>query len=318
MKYRKLGRTGLDVSLVGIGSGGPSKLGQNSGVEEEGVRRMVTRALDLGINFIDSAAAYGESETILGRVLEDVPRGDYILATKFHAAQKGTFKSPEEIGASVERSLVRLKTDCIDVLQVHGIEPADYGRTLSLVHPILDKLKQEGKCRFTGVSETYGRDARHEMLPKALADGYFDTAMVGYNLLSPTAEREVLPACQEANVGVICMVAVRKALSRPDLLVRNIAAAKERGLIDPDALPEGEGPLDWLLSDDVGSIPAAAYKYVAAHPAISTVLTGTANVDHLEANVKAILGPSLPDDAMVRLRSIFGDVWEPLGDDISK
>lgn len=318
MKYRKLGKTGLDVSIVGIGSGGPSKLGQSSGVEEEGVRRMVRRALELGVNFIDSAAAYGESETILGRVLDGVPRDSYILATKFHAAQRGTFKSPEEIRESVERSLVRLKTDCIYVLQVHGIEPDDYRRTVSLVHPILDQLKQEGKCRFTGVTETYGRDAGHDMLPKALADGYFDTAMVGYNLLSPTAERDVLPGCQKADIGVICMVAVRKALSRPELLVRNIAAAKERGIIAADALPDGEGPLDWLLGEDVPSIPAAAYKYVTAHPAISTVLTGTANVDHLEANVEAILGPPLPEEAMARLRSIFGDVSEPLGDDISK
>lgn len=318
MEYRKFGKTGLDVSLVGLGSGGPSKLGQSSGVDEANVRRLVHRALDLGINFIDTAAAYGDSEAILGRVLEGVPRDDYILATKFHAATKGTFHSPDEIRASVERSLERLKTDRIDVLQVHGAEPGDYKRTASLVIPILEGLKARGICRFTGITEAYVRDGAHGMLPKAIADGFWDSVMVGYNLLSPTAEHSVLPACGEAGIGVICMVAVRRALSRPDLLVRNIAEAKARGLIAPDALPEGEGPLDWLLGDGVESLPAAGYKYVAANPALSTILTGTANVDHLEDNVKSILGPPLPEEKMARLRSIFGDVGVPLGDDLSR
>ena len=161
MKYKELGRTGLSVSVVGVGSGGPSQLGQNSGIAEGGVRQMVRRAFDLGINFVDSAAGYGECEAILGRVLEDVPRESYILGTKFHVVQKGEFKSPDEIRESVERSLTRLKTDYIDVLQIHGPEPNDYKRTASLAIPIMQKLKEEGKCRFTGISETYGRDNKH-------------------------------------------------------------------------------------------------------------------------------------------------------------
>jgi len=317
MEYRKLGKTGLKVSVVGIGSGGPSQLGQNSGIAEDDVRRMVRRAFDLGINFVDTAAGYGESEAILGRVLEGVPRDDYILGTKFHVAQKGVFRSPDEIRVSVEKSLTRLKTDCIDILQIHGPEPNDYKRTASLAIPVLEQMRTEGKCRFTGISETYVRDPRHEMLPKAIADGFYDTVMVGYNLLSPTPEHEILPACQDAGIGAIGMVAVRRALSRPELLKSNIAEAKARGLIKPDALP-ADAPLDWLLSDSVESLPAAGYKYVAANPALATILTGTANLDHLESNVKAILGPPLPDSVMVRLRSIFGNVWEPLGDDITK
>lgn len=116
MEFRTLGKTGLRVSRVGLGSGGPSQLGQNSGVEEADIRRLVHRAFDLGINYIDTAAAYKESETILGRVLEGVPRDQYVLATKFHAAQKGTFNSPDDIRASIERSLSRLNTDYVDVL----------------------------------------------------------------------------------------------------------------------------------------------------------------------------------------------------------
>ncbi len=118
--------------------------------------------------------------------------------------------------------------------------------------------------------------------------------------------------CREKNVGVICMVAVRRALSRPEVLKERITDAKARGLIAPDVLPDDD-PLGWLIKDHVTSLPAAGYKYVAAHPAMGTVLTGTANLANLEANVEAILGPPLPEEDMARLRSIFGEVWEPLG-----
>lgn len=155
------------------------------------------------------------------------------------------------------------------------------------------------------------------MMPMAIADGYFDTAMIGYNLLSPTAEDEVLPGCERTGIGVIGMVAVRRALSRPELLRSNIVEAKRRGLIAEDAVSD-DAPLDWVLSDEVQTLPAAGYKYVAANPAVATILTGTSKVAHLEDNVKSILGPPLPDAVMARLRSIFGKCNEPLGDDITK
>ena len=185
-------------------------------------------------------------------------------------------------------------------------------KALGISMPTLIKLKEQGKFRFVGISETYGRDNRHEALPMALADNVFDTAMVGYNLLSPTPEHVVLPMCREKNVGVICMVPVRRSLSRPELLRERIAGAVRSGLIPRGALPE-EDPLGWLVKGEVTSLPAAGYKYAAAHPAIGTVLTGTANIAHLEENLAAILGPPLPKEDMVRLRSIFGQVWEPLG-----
>ena len=314
MQYRILGRTGLRVSVMGIGSGGPSRFGQNSGVPEADVQRMVRRGLDLGINFFDSSSGYGDSELILGRALEGVSREDYVLVTKFQPARRGKDEliAPEDVVASVESSLDRLQVDCIDFMQFHGIRPQVYRETVDRLMPTVVKLKEQGKFRFIGVSETYREDPRHEMLPMALRDDLFDTAMVGYNLLSPTPEHEILPMCQERNVGVICMVAVRRALSRRDAVEERIRDAKVRGLIAQDSLPD-EDPLGWLVKDHVASLPAAAYKYVNAHSAMGTVLSGTANLAHLEDNVKAILGPPLPEEDMARLRSIFGEVWEPLG-----
>lgn len=313
MKYRTLGRTGLKVSLVGIGSGGPSQFGQKSGVAEENIRKLTHHALDRGINFFDTAATYGESETIMGRALKGVPRESYILATKFKSAAKGSDRpaTPEEVTASVERSLRRLQVDCIDLLQFHAVKPDTYATERDILMETLNKLRDQGKFRFLGTTESYSLDTRHEMLVEALHDDLFDTIMVGYNLLSPTAEKEVLPLCQEKNVGVICMVAVRKALSRPELLLERIADAKARGVIAKDSLPEKD-PLGWLVQGEVKSVPAAAYKFVTAHPAISTVLTGTSRIEHLDDNIEAILGPSLPEEHMARLRSVFGDVWEAL------
>ncbi|MDA0748949.1 MAG: hypothetical protein O2954_20720, partial [bacterium] len=84
-----------------------------------------------------------------------------------------------------------------------------------------------------------------------------------------------------------------------------------RGVIAKDAVPD-EDPLGWLIKGDVKSLPAAGYKFAAAHPAMSTVLSRTAKIAHLEANVEAILGPPLPEEDMVRLKQVFGNVWEPL------
>ncbi len=312
MEYRTLGRTGLRVSVLGIGTGGPSQFGQSTGVPEADVGRMVRRALALGVNFFDTAAGYGESEAILGRALTGVPREDYVLATKVQVARDEWTSSPDDVVASVDRSLARLRVDVIDIMQFHGVTPEDYARTMEIFLPVMARLQEQGKFRFLGVSETYSQDPGHEMFPMALAHDHFDTAMVGYNMISPTAEHRVLPMCLEKNVGVICMVAVRRALSKPDVLAERIAYAKEKGLIARDSVPDDD-PLGWLVKGHVASLPAAAYKYVASHPAMGTVLTGTANLEHLEANVRAILGPPLPDEDVVRLRDIFGAVWEPLG-----
>jgi aryl-alcohol dehydrogenase-like predicted oxidoreductase len=312
MEYRTLGKTGLEVSVMGIGTGGPSQFGQKSGVSEQEVVCLVQRGLELGINFFDSSAGYGESEEILGRALRGVPRDDYVLATKFLPTREGEVTSPADVVASVERSLTRLGVESVDIMQFHGVKPADYPRVTESLLPTLQKLQEQGKFRFLGLSETYAQDPCHETLPQALADGIFDTVMVGYNMLSPGVEG-LLPACREQGMGVICMVAVRKGLSRHEYLLERLEDAGKRGIIERSALPAAD-PLGWLVKGEVESLPAAGYKYVAAQPAIGTVLSGTANLEHLEANVRAILGSPLPEGDVARLRQIFGQVQEPLGD----
>jgi aryl-alcohol dehydrogenase-like predicted oxidoreductase len=317
MQYRRFGRTGLNVSVMGLGSGGPSLLGQRSGVPEAEAHRVVHRALDLGINLIDTAAGYIESEAILGRALHNVPRDSYVLCSKFSPGRRipGTdqfeFRTGEELIASCERSLQRLGTDYLDLLQFHAVLPETYPHTRDVLIPVMRRLQEQGKVRFMGISDGFEHDHRNEALQMALADDLFDTLMVGYNLLTPAPEHQVLDLALRQDVGVLIMCAVRRRIGRPADLEALIADLKQQGEL-PDAVPDRD-PLAWLIHGDVTSVTDAAYKFAAGHPAVSTVLTGTANVQHLEANVRAILGDPLPTADREQLKAWFGPIGRNLG-----
>jgi aryl-alcohol dehydrogenase-like predicted oxidoreductase len=310
MRFRKLGRTGLDVSLVSLGTGGPSVLGQSTGLPEEASHRLVRRALDLGINLIDSAAGYRESEVILGKALQGVPRERYILATKFSPLQGNESKTdPEEAARSLERSLQRLRMDYVDVFQFHGVTPGTYRRVIDTFYPVVARLRDEGKTRFVGITERFFNDPRHEMLPMALAEDLFDTIMLKYGILNQRAEQEVFAMARARDVGILNMAAVRVKLSVPGQLEELVADWKARGLLAADVL-SAKDPLGFLVHGDVDSVVSAGYKFAAEPKAVSTVLSGTANIAHLETNVRALLGSPLPPADSDRLRGLFGHIAE--------
>jgi L-galactose dehydrogenase len=313
MQYRTLGRTGLKVSLLGYGSGGPGRLGQKTGLSSAQQDALIRRCLELGVNLFDTAENYMRSEEILGRALGGVPRSSYILATKWSPRTGGGVKErPDKLVASVEKSLRLLRTDYVDVMQFHGVLPSQYHHVVECFHPTMERLRREGKIRFIGITELffYG-DPRHEALAMALADGpeLWDTVMMKYGILNQSAARTVLPLAAEHNVGVLNMGPVRVKLTRPAELEALISEWKGRGLIPPDALPD-EDPLGWLVGGDVDSVVSAGYKFAADHPAVSTVLTGTSSIEHLEANAAALAKPCLPDDASRRLAELFGGLSE--------
>ena len=220
MEYRRFGRTGLPVSVAGLGTGGPSNLGQNTGVSEADAIRVVHRALDMGINLIDTAASYKDSEAVLGRALRDVPRDSYVLASKFMAndQQQGTPFPLEVLEESLHESLRRLGVEYLDVFQFHGVQARLYDQVMERFLPEARRWQQQGKFRFLGITENFRSDGTHKMLQQALTDDHFDTMMVGYNLLAPGAERVVLPQAQRNDVGVMVMFAVRRVLSQPAYL----------------------------------------------------------------------------------------------------
>jgi L-galactose dehydrogenase len=308
MEYRTLGRTGLNVSLLGLGSGGASRLGQRYNLSTSETERLVKRALDSGVNLIDTAPTYSQSESLLGEALQGVPRDKYVLCTKFQPNAGGDqLHSPADLRESLEQSLRALRTDFVEVFYLHGVAPGRYAAVRDHFLPELKTVQKEGLIKHIGITEQYQTDHQHQMAPMAINDGDFDVIMVGFNLLSPYAVTSVLPLAQQHQVGIVVMCAVRSVLINPTAVTACVREWEHEGLLERGAV-KPEAPLDWLLDDQTPSIAAAAYKFAAAHPAVGTVLTGTASLDHFESNLQAILGPPLPKAKFQRVQDVFGPV----------
>jgi L-galactose dehydrogenase len=306
MHYRTLGRTGLKVSLVGLGTGGPSQLGQSTGRTPAESYRVVHAALDLGINILDTSPAYKSSEELLGDALVGVPRDRYTLATKFNPGRVGPDAGPEAFTEQLETSLRYLHTDHIEVLQYHGISPEAYRSIIDRFHPAALKAQEQGKIGHIGITETMGSDTRHEMLVTAMEEDLFDTFMIHYGLLNQLAEARVFPMAQERNVGVFVMGPVRMSLRTPEEAVARLKHFIELGWLDI-AEPRVADPLGMAqVGAATADVTRVAYRFAAAHPAVSTMLVGTGNPDHLRRNVEDVLSGTLTDAELAYLRSTYG------------
>ena len=291
MEYRTLGRTGLRVSVAGLGTGGASKLGQSAGLSASESHRIVRTALNLGINVFDTSPGYGASEELLGGALAGVPRDRYVLATKFQPGWDRLGEDPQALTRSLENSLRRLRVEAVDVLQYHGVKPHEYRTVVERFHPVVLRAQQAGKVRFLGITATAAGDPENEMLPMALEDDLFDCIMVKFGILNQSARRKVFPMALQRNVGVFVMASVRQSLRKP-----SEAVARINGFIDEGLLAIPRPSLDDPLGlarpgEPVPSLTRAAYQFAAESEAVSTVLIGTGGVDHLKTNVADILGP---------------------------
>jgi aryl-alcohol dehydrogenase-like predicted oxidoreductase len=304
----------MTVSLAGLGTGGRNAFGQHRGADAADGGRLVRRALDLGIDLFDTAPAYGGSEALLGEALAGVPRSAYRVTSKVsYRDPAGALLAPADIDASIRTSLGRLRVTELDVLLVHALKPADYDAVVDRHLPVLIRARESGLVRAIGISESFaGDDPGHETLDRAVEDGRIDVVMVGYNVLHQTAERHVLPVAAANGIGVIVMAAVRNVLGSPAALAALVGELTADGRLAPDALPETD-PLGWLVHGDVVSVPAACYRFVAAHPAVSCVLTGTFDPDHLAENATALDAGPLPAADEARLRRTFGHLDLGLG-----
>ena len=315
MIYRTLGNTGEKVSLLSYGTGGPSGFGARTGVDRAGRHRLIRRMLDMGVNLFDTAEGYGDSEEWLGNALEGTDRGSYLIATKW--GPPGTWSGGERkqftgLVDSFERSLRRLRTDYVDIMQFHGVAAATYDDVVDRYYPVLKGLQEQGKIRFIGATFQLRAEPRHETAVHALRSdpGLWDTIMLKYGFLNQWAAKKVFPLAIEHGIGVLNMAAVRVSLTRPQRSREVVARWKDEGLIGPDDLPD-DGPFDWLIGGDVDSVISAGYKFGADHPAVSTVITGTSSIEHLEANAKSLEKPALPREHHERLVQLFGDSAEP-------
>jgi aryl-alcohol dehydrogenase-like predicted oxidoreductase len=308
MHYKILGRTGLNVSVAGLGCGGHSRLGQTYGNTSEQSADVIRAALDLGINFIDTAAAYG-TEKIVGEAVRG-RRDKVIISTKtgivsWSEPNARPF-SGEQVLQHLDKSLARLGTDYVDIFNLHGIVEAQLGHVASEIVPALLRAREQGKILFLGITEHFGADTNHRMLSAAVPTGVWDVVMVGFNLLNPSARRNVLRLTQAHDVGVQNMFAVRRALSTPEGLKEALDTIEKAGQLDRSKL-QSDDPLGFL-KDDTEGIVDAAYRFCRHEPGIDLVLTGTGNVDHLKQNVASINRGALPSKMLARLEELFGQV----------
>jgi aryl-alcohol dehydrogenase-like predicted oxidoreductase len=171
--------------------------------------------------------------------------------------------------------------------------------------PVLLELRDEGKIRFLGITESTGKDARHHLLSRALQDDVWDVVMTGFTFFNQSARDVLFPTTIRNDIAVEIMASARSYFSRPERLAEEIGRLAEAGVIGQDDIDLAD-PLRFLADGGVRSLTEASYRFVAHEPGVHVVLVGTGNPAHLEENARALTSGPLPPDVTERLVSLFG------------
>jgi aryl-alcohol dehydrogenase-like predicted oxidoreductase len=319
MYERRLGRTGLSVSEIGYGAwgiGGSMWLG----AEDQESLRALRRAIDLGVNFIDTAAVYGNghSERLVGEVVRE--RDERIVVSSKIPPKTGQWPAragtdPDDafpaahIRKWTERSLSNLGLDVLDVQQFHVWHDEWVGRGSWLEG--IQALRDEGKIRFFGVSIN---DLQPANAVRLIETGAVDTVQVIYNVFEQAPEDELFAACERNDVGVIARVPFDEG--------------SLTGTLTPDStFPEGDFRHDYFsgersldkveqrvraIVEDLGidrsELAEVALRYVLSHPVVSTVIPGMRSVRNVERNAAVGDGKGLPEE---QVRALKAHRWSP-------
>ncbi len=312
MKTVKLGRTGLPVSRVGFGG----LFVASFSAQYDAAKEAVSRGVELGINYFDTAPGYGNSEEVLGKALAGV-KAPIILSTKL-GGRPQPFKPQDKacLRNSVEESLRLLGRDCIDILMIHEPDrPGQYDWWTDMVKvegPVLEllgELKAEGKIRYTGLGGTTTTEMAH-----LCRTGKFDVVLSAYNysLLYREAALEIFPAAKAANMGIIVGSPLQQgALSRRyDEQLKSPAAywiSKQR---------REQFHALYAFCDETGmSLPELGIRFVLSNPDIHCVLMGAKSAAEVEQNAAAANAGPLPADMLKRLATIAEMIpYRPYGE----
>ncbi len=315
MEKRTLGRTNLKVSILGMGGLFISSVG---GKRRDEACSAIRRALELGVNYLDSAPSYADSEEVLGIALEGIPRDSYYLSTKLGGRpQPFNPKDKDALRRSVDESLRLLKTDYIDILMIH--EPdrpgqydwwEDYDNFYGPVSELLEELKDQKIIRFKGLGGTTAYQ-----LPHIMATGNYDVVLTAFNysLLWREAEIAIFPEAKRQNMGIIIGSPLQQgALSRkyPEI---------ETGAwwLSPPRQNQYKRLYSYL--DEINlSLPEAGIRMILSNPDVSTILMGARSVEEVEQNVKSINAGPLSTEILSELKNIadmvpFRPFEEPFG-----
>jgi len=303
MEYRSLGNTGLSVSVAGLGCGGNSRLGLGRGASFDECVAVARTALDLGVNFLDTAEVYG-TEEIVGAAARSHGRDRLVISTK--AIFRGTDDTADAVTRRVEASLRRLGLDYVDIFHFHAVDPTAYEHHRDVLAPALVKLKEQGKVRHVGITETGPRDPEQKMLARAIEEAPWEVIMLAYSLANQGARRRVFPVTQRRGIGTLLMFVVRNIFSNAAYRRDVFARLVEQGQLEASVLADGD-PLAFLVTDGgAESITDAAYRYARHEPGADVILFGTGSKEHVRANVDSILRPPLPPAIVERLHATFG------------
>jgi aryl-alcohol dehydrogenase-like predicted oxidoreductase len=308
MKYKILGKTGLNVSTVGLGT--MVHAGHFGPMKDEESLSAIDAALELGVNFIDTSDAYGAgySETLLGNALKG-RRDKVIIATKGGNVMTGPNRgkrifTPEYIDGVLHESLERLQTDYIDLYQLHNptVDVIERGE----VWEVLERRKKEGKIRHYGVSINTMEEGI-----AAVKDGRSETIQTEYNLLAQEPAAAFFSLAQAANIGIIARVPLKRGI-----LTGKMTAADEQRFQGEDVRArsfKGEAfrkelakaeQLRFLVHGPVQSLVQAAIAFCVAHPAVSITIPGARNAAQMRENA-AGADVTLPADDLDKVAELW-------------
>jgi len=315
MEKRILGRTGLEVSVLGMGGLFVSNIG---GKGRDEACKAVRRALELGVNYVDSAPTYADSEEVLGIALEGVPRDSYYISTKIGGRpQPFNPKDKDALMRSVDESLKLLKLDYLDILMIH--EPdrpgqydwwTDYDNFQAPALELLEELKDKKIIRFTGLGGTTAYQ-----LPKIMATGNFDVVLTAFNysLLWREAEIAIFPEAKKQNMGVI----IGSPLQQGALARKYAEVETGAWWLSPPRQEQYKRLYSYL--DEINlSLPEAGIRMVLSNPYVSMLLMGARSIEEVEQNIHSVNNGRLSDEILAELKKIadmvpFRPYEEPFG-----
>lgn len=302
MEQRMLGKTGLQVSRLGVGL---AEIGfQLSFAEEQKAGQVLNTALDNGITFLDTAACYDISEELIGRTVSH-RRSEFVLASKcghVTGGYEGEAWTAQTVRDSIDRSLVRLKTDVVDLMQLHScdVDVLEQGDVIAE----LQKAKAAGKIRFLGYS------GDNDAAAWAVNSGIFDTLQTSFNLTDQRAHTTgLLAKAKEQGMGVIIKRPIGNGAWGVDKSPSDYAAEYFRRA----QIMQAEGPLPSAPENRIW----LALGFTLAHDAVDTAIVGTQNPDHMQSNIGWVNSlPPLAEETVAELHSRFttNDTdWEQRG-----
>jgi L-galactose dehydrogenase/L-glyceraldehyde 3-phosphate reductase len=323
MQLRLFGRTGMQLSVLGFGCGAVGGLMVRGDAADQ--ERTVARAIAAGVNYFDTAVQYGngESERNLGRILQRLKPANVAVGTKVRLSPGEFGRIADAVTVSLEGSLARLRLDRVDIFHLHnpiteteGASSLSVRQVLGDVIPALERLRQQGKTRFLGMTAVGDTAALHQVIDSRA----FDSAQVVYNMLNPSAAEELptnYPAqdygrlfdhTRAAGVGIVGIrVLAGGALSGSTERHPIAGPAPEPigSAMSYDADVDRARRLIPLVKEGfAGSLTEAATRFALSHPAMGTILVGIATSQQFEDALAAVQKGPLPRAALERLSAL--------------